>query len=127
MIIRQFSPVLIPTLNRYTHFKKCIISLSKCKHADKTDLIISLDFPLKDIHWEGYNKIKEFLPKIRGFKSVYIIERKINFGPINNYFESRKEVLNSYDKIIFSEDDNTFSPNLGLVILVISCVTALGV
>lgn len=58
-MIENFSPVLICTLNRYVHFKRCIESLSACTYADKTDLFIGLDYPLKDEHWEGYLIIKD--------------------------------------------------------------------
>ncbi len=111
MQISQFAPVFIPTLNRDVLFKHCVESLARCTHADKTDLFIALDYPLKESHWDGYNKINIYVETIQGFKSVNIIERKENFGAVKNYFEGNKEVLNKYDRIIFSEDDNEFSPN----------------
>ena len=40
-----FYPVVIPTLNRFDHFRNCVESLVRCTHADKTELIIGLDFP----------------------------------------------------------------------------------
>ena len=36
--MNNFAPVLIPTLCRYDHLKRCIESLSACTHAEKTDL-----------------------------------------------------------------------------------------
>ena len=111
MEISQFAPVFVPTLNRYEHFKRCVESLARCTHAKKTDLFIALDYPLKDSHWEGYNKIKKYLVTINGFKSVNVIERKENFGSAKNYIEGQKEIFEKYDRLIFSEDDNEFSPN----------------
>lgn len=109
--MKTLAPVLIPTLNRYTHFKTCIESLLNCTNASNTDLFIALDFPLKDCHFEGYNQIKSYLTTINGFKSINIIEREKNLGPINNFFESINYVLERYDRFIFSEDDNVFSPD----------------
>lgn len=40
MEIKQYAPVVIPTLNRYDHFKACLESLEKCK----TDVYVVLDF-----------------------------------------------------------------------------------
>ena len=60
-MIQKLSPVLIITLNRYEHFRSCVMSLSMCLNADKTDLYIALDFPIKEIHWEGYFKIENFI------------------------------------------------------------------
>lgn len=107
----NFAPVIIPTLSRYKHFKNCVESLRLCKYSNNTDLFIFLDYPSKESHWDGYENIKKYLPTINGFKSINIIEREKNFGPINNFFESINYVLERYDVLIFSEDDNVFSPD----------------
>ena len=107
----NYAPVLIPTLNRHVHFKRCVESLSACTHADKTDLFIFLDYPLKDTHWEGYELIKAYLPSIKGFKTVNVIEREKNYGAVDNFFKSLEYVFERHDRLIFSEDDNEFSPN----------------
>ncbi len=107
----NFAPVLIPTLNRHDHFKRCIESLSACKYANKTDLIIALDYPLKETHKYGYKKIEAYIDKIHGFKSITIIRRSINLGAIKNFHDSLAEVFERYDRIIFSEDDNVFAPS----------------
>lgn len=110
----SFAPVIIPTLCRYEHFKKCIESLAKCVGAEDTEVYIGLDYPAKDSHWEGYEKIKKYLDDCKlTFKSINVIERKHNFGfgPNGNSNALRNEVLKKYDKFIFSEDDNFFSPN----------------
>jgi glycosyltransferase involved in cell wall biosynthesis len=44
MEIKQYAPVVIPTLNRYDHFKACLESLEKCRGVDKTDVYVVLDF-----------------------------------------------------------------------------------
>lgn len=107
--MENFAPVLIATLNRYEHFKKCIESLSKCKYADKTDLYIAFDYPLNESHWAGYKKIEGYLAQIKGFKTVIIIKRDVNYGVRKNYNEARNTIFNNYDRIIISEDDNVFS------------------
>lgn len=40
-----YSPVIIPTLNRYEHFRECLESLEHCVDADKTTVYIGLDYP----------------------------------------------------------------------------------
>ena len=59
--MKNFAPVLIPTLNRFNHFKSCLDSLRKCTYSDQTDLFIALDYPLKENHFEGYYKILNYL------------------------------------------------------------------
>lgn len=111
---KTFAPVLIPTLCRYEHFKRCIESLSNCTHADKTDVYIGLDYPAKDSHWEGYLKIKEYLKDCGNlnFKSLNVVKREYNygFGPNGNLRLLRNDVFKDYDRCICSEDDNEFSP-----------------
>lgn len=109
--LNSFAPVLICTLNRHDHFKRCVESLSACTHAAKTDLFISLDYPLNESHWEGYNKIVSFLPSIVGFRTIKIIKRKYNLGGERNFIETQKYIFEQYDKVIITEDDNEFSPN----------------
>lgn len=106
-----YAPVLIPALCRYEHFKRCVESLVACTHADKTDLFIALDYPLKESHWDGYRRIEQYIGTIMGFASVNIIKREMNYGAIKNCEIGISEILENHDRFIFSEDDNEFSPN----------------
>lgn len=110
-MIVNFAPVLIPTLNRYDHLKKCIESLSKNKYAHETHLFIALDAPLKESHVDGYNKSKDFLTTISSFKEITVFVRESNLGAKKNLDLARKEIFKLYDRIIVSEDDNYFSEN----------------
>lgn len=109
--MKDFAPVLIPTLNRYVHFKNCVESLATCKFADQTDLYIALDYPLNESHWEGYEKISGYLDEIKGFKSVNIFRREENFGVRKNLNAARNEIFKIHEKIIMTEDDNVFAPD----------------
>lgn len=106
----NYYPIYIPTLNRYEHLKRCIESLARNTHADKTELVIGLDYPPSDKYFEGYNKIKNYLPTISGFKKVTIIERTENYGPLRNNRALLDYVFSKYDAAIGTEDDNEFSP-----------------
>ena len=110
-MLSKYAPVFIPTLNRDIHFKRCVESLAKCTHVEKTDLFIALDYPAKEEHWEGYRKIERYIQSIKGFKSVNVIKRSINFGAEKNFLEGVKEIYELYDRVIITEDDNEFSPN----------------
>lgn len=106
-----YAPVFIPTLNRFTHLKRCVQSLSDCTYADKTDLYIALDYPSNDSHWDGYKKIENYVDKIVGFSNVIIMKREKNYGAVRNFFESLSELFEKHDRIIFTEDDNVFAPS----------------
>lgn len=109
--MKNYAPVLIITLNRFEHFKRCVESLSSCTDADKTDLYIAFDYPAKENHWEGYRRIEDYITKINGFSSINILKRTENFGAVKNQLESQSKIFEKYDRLIFSEDDNEFSPN----------------
>ncbi len=108
----KYAPIIIPTLNRYTHLVKCIESLQNNTYAKYTDLFIAVDFPPDEKYKEGYGKVIKYLSKnIQGFHSVELIYREKNYGAIVNGFELANSVLKSYDRIILLEDDNELSPN----------------
>ena len=108
-----YAPIIIPTLCRYSHLKKCLDSLSKCTDADKTEVFIGVDYPLNDSHWEGYKKVCSLLESTTySFKKITIVKRKENYGPTKNIdFLLKEHIYSKYDTFIFSEDDNEFSPN----------------
>lgn len=105
-----YYPVIIPTLNRYQHFKDCVESLAACTHADKTELVIGLDYPPSEKYVEGWKQIKAYAPTIKGFKKVTVLEHDHNLDPRGNMECLRKYVSERYDAWIESEDDNVFSP-----------------
>lgn len=111
----KYAPVIIPTLCRYEHFKKCIESLSRCTWAEKTEVYVGLDYPVKESHWGGYNQIKNYLSSCGNlnFKKLHIVERTYNYGiGLNgNFSDLRKSVFQYHDRVICTEDDNVFSPN----------------
>lgn len=107
-----YAPILIPTLCRYKHFIKCIESLKKNKLAINTDVYIALDYPKSEEHWEGYNKICEYLNNdFSEFKSFNIIKRNKNYGSRKNMDELYNYILQKYDRFIRTDDDTEFSVN----------------
>lgn len=106
-----YAPVMILTLWRYEHFKRCIESLSKCTGAEYTEVFIGLDYPTKKEYEEGWKKIRDYLPSIQGFKKVNVFKREENYGINRNRADLKNHIHNSYDYYIFSEDDNEFAPN----------------
>ena len=106
-----FAPVIIPTLNRYNHLRRCVESLARCTNANETELIIGLDYPPSEKYEEGWRKINDYLPTITGFKNVTILKRDSNYGAIENMNSLFDYADSITDRYIFTEDDNEFSPN----------------
>lgn len=106
----KYAPIIIPTLCRYEHFKKCIESLSNNTWAYETEVYIGVDYPVKDEHWDGYNKICDYLENANlNFKKVNVIKRTSNYGAIKNYSSLFDLVKTKHDRYILTEDDNVFS------------------
>lgn len=112
----KYAPVIIPTLNRFEHFKHCLESLESCTGAEFTDVYVALDYPPSEKYVEGWKKNNEYLrikEKNNGFKSLVVYRRKENyfFSGKGNAETAIKDLPPSVDSYIFTEDDNVFSPN----------------
>lgn len=115
--IKVYAPVIIPTLNRDIHFKRCLESLERCSGADKTTVYVALDYPPSEKYTEGWKKIDEYLrikEKSNGFAKLAIVHRDRNYGighENGNYETLLREIKKETDCYIFTEDDNEFSEN----------------
>lgn len=113
----KYSPVLIPTLNRFEHFKKCLESLERCTGAESTEVFVAVDYPPSEKYVEGWKNICNYLDQKleqNVFFRLHVIKRPYNFGvlKLNGNLEVLvKEIKSKYDRYILSEDDNVFSPN----------------
>lgn len=108
--IKEYAPVIIPTLNRYEHLKRCVESLARCTHADKTELVIGLDYPPEERYVEGWKKVSEYVYTIQGFKKITILTTDKNVGASFNHRRCRDYAFEHYNTYIATEDDNEFSP-----------------
>lgn len=99
-----YAPIIIATLNRYEHLKRCIESLQKNSWAKYTELYISVDYPAKEVHWEGYRKVREYLEAgIEGFKKVEVYYQSFNLGGAENFMFLKRIIFQSYDRWIETE------------------------
>lgn len=107
-----YAPIIIPTLCRYEHFKRCLESLKKNSYALMTDVYIAVDYPLNSSHKAGYRKICEYLQDVKGFASVNIIFREKNYGAhLNQKMLIENIIQKKYDRWIRTDDDVEFSEN----------------
>ena len=112
----RYAPVIIPTLNRYEHFKNCLESLEACVGAEYTDVHIGLDYPPEEKYIEGWRLIDNYLfekERNNRFHALIVYRRKENYllsgkGNAKTIVNRLKKKEESY---ILSEDDNIFSPN----------------
>ena len=105
----NYAPIVIPTLNRFEHLKNCIESLKNNKYADKTDLIVALDYPPAEKYEKGWKLISEYLASLSGFNQVVVVRREKNLGAVENIKSILGYVCENYETFIFTEDDNVFA------------------
>lgn len=113
----HYAPVIIPTLNRHKHFKRCLESLEQCVGAEYTEVYVALDYPPSEKYVDGWKKIDEYLKikeKDHSFLKLHVIRRDHNYGVLSANSNSAALVaiiVEKYDRYIFTEDDNEMSPN----------------
>ncbi len=116
MDIIKYAPVVIPTLNRFEHFIRCFESLERCTGAENTEVYVALDFPPSEKYKGGWEKISAYLSqkeKSNHFKTLHVIRRDHNYGVGRKGGNAEvliEDVMQKYDRYIFTEDDNEFSP-----------------
>lgn len=107
-----YAPIIIPTLNRAEHLRRCITSLQANPWAKYTELIISVDFPPSQKYFDGYRAVCGYLQSgVEGFACVEIIYQETNLGAYQNMQFLLDYSMKKCDRYIFLEDDNEFSPN----------------
>ena len=109
-----YAPIIIPTLNRATHLKRCLESLKNNIGVEHTEIYISVDYPPAEKYVDGYNEVKQLLKEIdlSCFKKTNIFLHDKNLGPVGNTdFLKQKIEKDGYDNYIYTEDDNEFAPN----------------
>jgi glycosyltransferase involved in cell wall biosynthesis len=107
----MIAPVLITVYNRRKHFIECVESLAQCRLADQTHLFIASDAAKTDTDKEAVKEIRDYCANIIGFKKIDLLFSEQNMGAYESSKNAQERVFAEYDKFIFTEDDNVFSPN----------------
>ena len=99
------APIALFAYNRLDHLKITINNLKKNYLANSSELIIFSDGPKNQSDIKKIIHIREYLKKKKGFKKIYIKERKTNYGLSKNIIDGVSEILKKFKKIIVIEDD----------------------
>ena len=109
--MNSLAPIALFTYIRIDKLKKTLKYLKRNKLSKSSTLYVFSDnYKLKkDI--KKIKKLRAFLNTINGFKKIYIIKRKKNFGLEKNITSGISKVINKHNKIIVMEDDIIVSEN----------------
>ena len=109
----KYAPIIIPTLNRKDHLKRCLDSLAANTGAEHSEVFVSVDFPPAERYQKGFQEVKEYLDHtdFSAFKQMHVIYQQKNLGAKDNCTFLIRMIGENFDRYIFTEDDNEFSPN----------------
>ncbi|TLV00953.1 glycosyltransferase [Dyadobacter luticola] len=103
--INSLAPIVLFCYNRPWHLKQTIESLQANVLAPRSELFVFSDGPKKESDIPLIKEIRAYLPKIKGFKKIYIIEAEQNKGLANSVISGVSDIVGRFGKVIVLEDD----------------------
>jgi hypothetical protein len=107
----SLAPIIIFAFNRPEAFRACINALSKCPEAKESQLFVFVDGARNSTEEQTISKVRDFVAKIEGFKSVTHAFSQQNRGLGPSIISGVTEVINHYEQAIVIEDDLIVQPN----------------
>jgi hypothetical protein len=104
------APIILFTYARIDHTLRTVESLLQNAGSSEHDLIVYSDAPRTQEKQSAVAEVREYLKKIKGFRSVTIRHREYNFGLAKSIIEGVTEVLKQNEQVIVLEDDMVTSP-----------------
>jgi len=107
----NLAPILVQVYTRKKHFTNCIESLAQCKLAEQSHLFIASDAPKNEDDMQAVDDIRKYCETIKGFAKVDVLAYEHNLGALEASKYAQQRIFSEYSSMIFTEDDNIFSPN----------------
>jgi hypothetical protein len=107
-MLENLSPIVLFVFNRPIHTQNTLNALKNAIYANKSNLYIYCDIPKSGSSKKSYIdnlEVINIIKNIKGFKSVNINIRNLNFGLSKNILCGVEEVLKISNKVIVLEDD----------------------
>ena len=109
----SLAPIILFVYNRPWHTQQTVEALQKNELAAESDLFIFADGPKPNASEEclaNISKVRNYIHKIDGFKSITIEEAHENKGLANSVITGVTKIINQFDKVIVVEDDIVTHP-----------------
>jgi hypothetical protein len=108
--MQNLAPIALFVYNRPDHMRRTLSYLQKNELAGESRLFIFSD-GAKTVNDEAkITEIRQQAKLVTGFKSVKVVERKVNVGLANSIISGVTQLINEYGKVIVFEDDLLSSP-----------------
>ncbi|KIO74575.1 sugar transferase [Pedobacter lusitanus] len=108
--MQSFAPIALFVYNRPKHTERTLKFLKQNELAAESRLFIFSDGPKTPADEENVQEVRELLKHVEGFKSVEIIERKLNMGLAESVIAGVSRLVKDYKQVIVFEDDLVTSP-----------------
>ena len=109
----SLAPIILFVYNRPWHTQQTVEALQKNELAAESDLFIFADGPKPNASEEclaNISKVRNYIHKIDGFKSITIEESPENKGLANSVITGVTKIINQFGKVIVVEDDIVTHP-----------------
>jgi len=107
----NLAPIVIFTYKRLDTLMQSINALKQCDLSSDSHLLIYSDFYKSDDDKEAVLRVRDYLKKINGFKTIEIICSKYNKGLASSVIFGVSDTISRYNKVIVLEDDLIPSKN----------------
>ncbi len=105
------APVALFAYRRPSHTRAAIEALLRNPEAIQTDLYVFSD-AARDKSAEGpVREVRNYLKKVKGMRSISIIERARNFGLAKSIIDGVSRLCDSHGRVIVIEDDLLVAPS----------------
>ncbi len=106
----KLAPIVLFVYNRPAHIQSTIEALQKNELAGASELFIYSDAPKDEGQVQKVAAVRKYINKIKGFKSVLVVEAEKNKGLANSIISGVSEIIDKYGKVIVLEDDLLTAP-----------------
>jgi hypothetical protein len=101
----DLAPIALFVYNRPDHTRLTVEALLENELSAQSDLFIYSDAARKPEDAQAVLNVRSYLTKIKGFKTVTIIERPVNFGLAKSIIDGVTSICERNGKVIVLEDD----------------------
>jgi len=109
--MQSLAPIALFVYNRPQHTERTLQFLQQNELAAQSHLYIFSDGAKTDLDREKVTAVRKIIKKADGFKSVKVIESKVNAGLANSVIAGVTQLIAEYDQVIVFEDDLITSPH----------------
>ncbi len=109
--MQHFAPIALFVYNRPQHTERTLKFLKQNLLAADSRLFIFSDGPKAAADEDPVKEVRALLKTVEGFKSVEVIERKVNMGLADSVIAGVNRLVKDYHQVIVFEDDLITSPH----------------